>query len=130
LKPTPTPRELEILKVLWESGPSSVRAVHRYLAQAEDLAYNTVQTLLRIMEEKGLVDHHVEGRTFIYTPRFSRDESAARFLDRVFDGAAAELVQSLLRTERIPPQELEQMQAMLAAARRKRQTGKRGGGNL
>jgi predicted transcriptional regulator len=88
-----------------------------------------VQTLLRIMEEKGLVEHHVEGRTFIYTPRFSRDESAARFLDRVFDGAAAELVQSLLRAERIPPQEMEQMQAMLAEARRKRQTGKRGGGN-
>jgi predicted transcriptional regulator len=129
LKPTPTPRELEILKVLWESGPSSVRAVHRHLAQAEDLAYNTVQTLLRIMEEKGLVGHHVEGRTFIYTPRFSRDESAARFLDRVFDGAAAELVQSLLRTERILPQELEQMQAMLAEARRRRQTGKRSGGN-
>ena len=129
MKPTPTPRELEILKVLWESGPSSVRAVHRYLAQAEDLAYNTVQTLLRIMEEKGLVEHHVEGRTFIYTPRFSRDESAARFLDRVFDGAAAELVQSLLRAERIPPQEMEQMQAMLAEARRKRQTGKRSGGN-
>ena len=129
MKPTPTPRELEILKVLWESGPSSVRAVHRRLARDEDLAYNTVQTLLRIMEEKGLVEHHVEGRTFIYTPRFSRDESAARFLDRVFDGAVSELVQSLLRTERIPPEELEQMRAMLAEARGRRQTGKRGGTN-
>ena len=57
MKPTPTPRELEILKVLWEQGPSSVRSVHRQLArgQDEDLAYNTVQTLLRIMEDKGLV---------------------------------------------------------------------------
>src|SRR3979411_816296 len=99
--PTPTTREMEILKVLWELGPSSVRTVHRRLAQEVDLAYNTVQTLLRIMEDKGLVKHHVEGRTFVYTPRFSRDESAARFLDRVFDGAAAELVQSLLRAERI-----------------------------
>src|SRR5205085_8567609 len=69
--PNPTPRELEILKVLWEHGPSSVRRVHRYLARFEDLAYNTVQTLLRIMEEKGLAEHHVEGRTFIYTPRYS-----------------------------------------------------------
>ena len=117
--PTPTARELEILKVLWEKGPSSVRDVHRHLARADDLAYNTVQTLLRIMEEKGLVEHHVEGRTFIYTPRFSRDESAARFLDRVFDGAASELVQSLLRAERIPPWELEQMRALIEAARRK-----------
>jgi predicted transcriptional regulator len=117
--PTPTVRELEILKVLWEHGPSSVRTVHRYLAPGEDLAYNTVQTLLRLMETKGLVEHHVEGRTFIYTPRFSRDESAARFLDRVFDGAAAQLVQSLLRSERIPPDELDRMQAMIAEARRK-----------
>ena len=116
--PNPTPRELEILKVLWEHGPSSVRRVHRYLARFEDLAYNTVQTLLRIMEEKGLAEHHVEGRTFIYTPRYSRDESAVRFLDRVFDGAAGELVQSLLRTEKIPPEELERLQALIAEARR------------
>jgi predicted transcriptional regulator len=117
--PTPTTRELEILKVLWEHGPSSVRAVHRRLASDGDLAYNTVQTLLRIMEEKGLVRHHVEGRTFIYTPCFSRDESTARFLDRVFDGAASQLVLSLLRTERISRDELERMHTMIAAARTK-----------
>ena len=118
--PTPTSRELEILKVLWEQGPSSVRAVHRQLGQREDLAYNTVQTLMRIMEDKGLVDHQVEGRTFIYTPRFSRDESTVRFLDRVFDGAADQLVLSLLRTERIAPEELDRMETMIAKARRKR----------
>jgi predicted transcriptional regulator len=118
--PSPTGRELEILKVLWEHGPSSVRTVHRQLRPDDDLAYNTVQTLLRIMEEKGLVSHHVEGRTFVYTPCFSRDESTARFLQRVFDGAADQLVMSLLRTERIPEAELERMQAMIAAARRKR----------
>jgi len=120
--PTPTGRELEILKVLWELGPSSVRTVHRQLAQGQDkdLAYNTVQTLLRIMEtSKGLVSHHVEGRTFIYSPCFSRDDNAVRFLDRVFDGAAAQLVQSLLRTERISPEELDQLHALIAEARRK-----------
>jgi predicted transcriptional regulator len=120
--PTPTPRELEILKVLWERGPASVRDVHRELRRRQpDLAYNTVQTLLRIMEvPKGLVTHHVEGRTFIYTARYDRDESAVRFLDRVFDGAASELVLSLLRSERLSPAELEQMQALIAEARRRR----------
>lgn len=122
--PTPTTRELEILKVLWEEGPSSVRAVHRELAQKEDLAYNTVQTMLRIMEEKELVEHRVEGRTFIYLPCFSRDESTVRFLDRVFDGVASDLVQSLLRTERISAAELEQMQTMIADARRRRTAGR------
>jgi predicted transcriptional regulator len=122
-KPTPTGRELEILKILWEDGPSSVRHVYRRLAaaQEEDLAYNTVQTLLRLMEDpKGLVSHDVEGRTFIYTPRYSREDSAAGFLDRVFDGAADELVQSLLRAEKISPQELERLHALIAEARRNR----------
>lgn len=116
--PTPTGRELDILKVLWEGGPSSVRQVHEQLPQEEGLAYTTVQTLLRIMETKGLVDHRVERRSFIYTPRFSREESTSRFLNRVFDGAASQLVQSLLRSERIAPQELEQMHSLIAEARK------------
>src|ERR1700730_1085351 len=118
--PTPTGRELQILKVLWEHGPLSVRAVFRHLELEKDLAYNTVQTLLRIMEDKGLVRHHVEGRTFVYTPCYSRDESAVRFLDRVFDGAADELVHSLLRSERIRPVELKRLHALIADARRQR----------
>lgn len=121
---TPTPREMAILKMLWELGPSSVRDVHRSLLQDEsigkELAYNTVQTLMRIMEDKGLIEHHLEGRSFIYTARFSRDESARRFLDRVFDGAASQFVSCLIRAESIPDEELDRMQAMIAEARRAR----------
>jgi len=110
---------MEILKVLWEHGPSSVRDVHRHLSRQGEVAYNTIQTLLRIMEmPKGLVEHHVEGRTFIYTACFDRDESTLRFLDRVFDGAASELVLSLLRSERVSADELEQMQRLIEDARR------------
>jgi predicted transcriptional regulator len=123
---TPTPREMAILKLLWEQGPSSVRDVHRQMVLDEsigkELAYNTVQTLLRIMEDKGLVDHQVDGRTFIYTARFSRDESARRYLDRVFDGAASQLVLSLLRSERISERELENLQSMIDDARRDRKS--------
>ena len=119
--PTPTARELEILKILWEEGPSSVRAVHRRLTERNpELAYNTTQTFLRIMEDKELVSHAVEGRTFIYTPRYSRDENTVRFLDRVFDGAASQLVSSLLRSERLSREELDKMHAMIAAARKAR----------
>jgi predicted transcriptional regulator len=119
--PTPTARELEILKILWQEGPSSVRAVHRRLTErTPDLAYNTTQTFLRIMEEKELVGHAVDGRTFIYTPRYSRDENTVRFLDRVFDGAASQLVSSLLRSERVSRGELDKMHAMIAAARKVR----------
>jgi len=123
--PTPTGRELEILKVLWEFGPASVRAVHVQLQpqHGEELAYNTVQTLLRIMEGKKLVLHHVEGRTFVYTPLFSREESASRYLDRVFDGAASQLMLSLIRAEKVPFEELDRMHALIAEARRRKSAG-------
>jgi predicted transcriptional regulator len=124
----PTPRELEILKVLWELGPSSVRVVHRALAAREpDLAYNTVQTLLRIMEEKELVTHAEEGRAFIYTARFTRDDTAGRFLDRVFGGMASDLVSSLLAGERIPPDELDRIQTLISQARKRRSAGREDG---
>jgi predicted transcriptional regulator len=119
--PTPTPRELELLKVLWEHGPRSVTEVHKLLKTADGRqpAPNTVQTLLRIMETKGLVAHTAEGRTFIYAPVFSREETASRFLDRVFDGAASQLVHSLLKAEKISPGELEQLRLLINHARKK-----------
>lgn len=115
----PTPGELEILKVLWDRGPASVRVVYDALAGRKDVAYNTVQTMLRLMEMKQLVRHHSEGRTFIYSPCYTREDSARGFLERVFDGAAAQLVQSLLRTEQISQEELERIHALISAARRK-----------
>lgn len=122
--PSPTGRELEILKVLWEAGPSSVREVHQRLVpepgDGEAVAPNTVQTLLRIMETKGLVTHTVDGRTFIYQAEFTRQESASRFLDRVFDGAASALVQTLLSGERIGDDELDRLGRLIAEARAKR----------
>jgi predicted transcriptional regulator len=119
--PTPTPRELELLKVLWEHGPKSVAEVHRLLVTTDGKqpAVNTVQTLLRIMETKGLATHRADGRTFIYAAKFSKEESASRFLDRVFDGAASQLVLSLLKAEKISPDELEQMRSLINQARKK-----------
>lgn len=117
--PTPTPRDLEILKVLWEHGAKSVSDVHKLLrpADGKQQAVNTVQTLIRIMETKGLVTHETVGRAFIYRPMYSRDESAARFLDRVFDGAASQLLLSLLKAEKISPAELAELRTMIADAR-------------
>jgi predicted transcriptional regulator len=109
------------LKVLWEQGPSTVRGVHRILAQREpDLAYNTIQTLLRIMEDKDLVAHEEQRRAFVYTARFTRDHTAGRFLDRVFDGMASQLVSSLLSGERIPSDELERIHSLISEARRQK----------
>jgi predicted transcriptional regulator len=112
---------MEILKALWEHGPASVRQVCKSLAlRGDDSHFNTVQTLLRLMEGKGLVTHQVEGRAFIYAAAYSREQSVRGFLDRVFDGAADQLVLTLLRQEMLSPQELTSLQAMIQEARKKK----------
>jgi predicted transcriptional regulator len=123
----PSERELEILKVLWEIGPASVRAVHERMCPAGELAFNTVQTLLRIMEDKGLVEHRAKGRTFIYSPRHSRERVTSRFLNRVFDGALDQLVLSLLRVKDASPEELKELEQLIAKARKQKQTKQREG---
>jgi predicted transcriptional regulator len=115
---SPSERELDILKVLWEIGSGSVREVHLRLCPGGELAFNTVQTLIRIMEDKGLVTHRAEGRTFIYSPSHSRDRVAARFLNKVFDGALDEFVLTILRTRDADAGELAELERLIANARR------------
>lgn len=123
----PSERELEILKVLWELGSASVREVHERMCPGGELAFNTVQTMLRNMEDKGLVEHRAEGRTFIYTPRHSRERVTSRFLHKVFDGAMDQLVLSLLKAEDASPESLKELERLIAKARRDKQERKREG---
>jgi BlaI family penicillinase repressor len=118
---TPSDRELDILKVLWEIGSGSVREVHERMCPNGELAFNTVQTLLRNMEEKGLVEHRAERRTFIYYPRHSRDRVASRFLTKVFDGALDQFVLSILSARNPDATELNELERLIARARRRKQ---------
>src|SRR5439155_13874964 len=99
-------------------GSGSVREVHEHVCPAVPLAFNTVQTLLRIMEDKGLVEHRSEGRTFIYAPKHSRERVASRFLNKVFDGALDQFVLSILRTKDADADELKDLERLIAKARR------------
>lgn len=116
----PSQRELEILKVLWELGEGSVRQVHERLCPQGECAFNTVQTLLRIMEDKGLVEHRTKGRTFIYAPKYTREQVSSRFLHNVFDGALDQLVLSMLQAENVGPDELKDLERLIAKARREK----------
>jgi BlaI family transcriptional regulator, penicillinase repressor len=118
----PSERELEILKVLWEMGEGSVRDVHERLHPQGEAHFNTVQTLLRIMENKGLVAHRTEGRTFIYFAKHSREKVTRRFLRKVFDGALDQLVLSLLGAEDASAAELKELERLIAKARRAKQS--------
>ena len=123
---SPSERELEILKVLWRIGPASVRAVHKEVCPCDELAFNTVQTTLRIMDDKGLVAHRREGRTFIYTATYSREREVSRFLDKVFDGAVDQVVLSMLNATDISHEELRSIEGMIAEARKSKKHAKRG----
>ena len=118
----PSERELELLKALWELGEGSVRDVHARLHPRGGAHFNTVQTLLRIMEDKGLVEHRTEGLVFIYAPRVGRERVARRFLDKVFDGALDQLVLTMLRAEDASADELKELERLIAKARRAKQS--------
>jgi predicted transcriptional regulator len=118
---TPTERELEILKILWDRGEATVRGVHEEMSRQVPIVQNTVQAFLRTMEDKGLVRHRLEGRTFIYEPvlrpQDTKQKLVSRVLHRVFDGAIDQLVQSALSLRRPTNDELAKLEAILREAR-------------
>jgi len=118
----PTERELEILQVLWGHGTCSVRDVHERLSQEEATSFSTVQTMLQVMFEKGLVERDLRGRTFLYRAAVEREETQrtllADLLERAFGGSAKALVSRALDVKRPKADELEEIQALLDEARR------------
>jgi BlaI family transcriptional regulator, penicillinase repressor len=122
----PSEREMDVLKALWAIGSGSVREVHEQMCPGGELAFNTIQTMLRIMEDKGLVGHRAEGRTFIYEPVYSRNRVASRLLHRVFDGALDQVVMSLLQAKDASDEELKGLERLIAEARKRK--GSRGKG--
>lgn len=111
--------QLKIMRVLWERGRVNAREITDALNENSDepVAHSTVQTLLRKLEEKGSIGHEVEDRTFIFYPVVEEESvtrSATRELvERVFGGNAAGLVAYLLKEERIPSNELDQLRQLI-----------------
>ena len=120
-EPTPTERELDILKILWQWDEASVRQVYEEMRKELPIVQNTVQAFLRMMEEKGLVAHRVEGRAFIYRPLVKRERTnrrlASRLLQKVFDGAIDQLVQSIFSERQPEADELARLEALIAKAK-------------
>ena len=102
--PEPTATELEILHVLWQLGPSTVRQVHASLSGHGALAYTTVLSMLQIMYQKGLVSRNDSERAHIYAPALSKRQTQRQILGkllfRVFEGSATELVMQALGSAR------------------------------
>jgi len=118
---SPSERELDILKVLWRLGEAKVRDVHAALNETSECAFTTVQTLLRIMAEKRLVKQRSVGRALLYSPAHTQEQVSSRFLRRVFDGALDKLVLNMLAAEDVSPDEMRELELLIAKARREKQ---------
>ena len=123
----PTDREMEILKVLWEIKEGSVRDVHTRLIEESGLHFNTIQTQLRIMDDKGLVAHRRDGRTLYYRPVCTRVQVSSRFLHKVYDGALNELVLNMLASEKLSSHELDELESIIENARQTKHRNKNKG---
>lgn len=118
-----TDRELDIIQVLWDRGPSTVAQVQETLE--DDLAYNTVLTMLRLMEEKSQVKREKVGRAHRYAAAVQRSEVGRSTLHRVantlFQGSPERVLLGLVEQESVTTEELERMRALLDTRLRDRE---------
>ena len=117
----PTNSELEILKVLWKRGPSTVAQVREGLPNPETTGYTTVLKLLQIMHDKKLVDRDEAFRPHVYRARLQQAETQSsllhEFIDRTFGGSASRMIVQALSSENLSEKELEEIRKIVKHAR-------------
>jgi predicted transcriptional regulator len=122
-----TPFELEIMKVLWRQGPSTVQSVQAELGSERPLAYNTVQTMLNVLLRKGRVRRERQERAYVYAPALTKTQAVRHavsdLVQRMFEGSPEDLVMSLIETRQLTPERIERLSALVnerKGARRER----------
>ncbi|HTN17668.1 MAG TPA: BlaI/MecI/CopY family transcriptional regulator [Chitinophagaceae bacterium] len=113
----PTESELEILNILWASGPSTVRAVHEQLARTKDTGYTTTLKLMQIMLDKKLLSRDGTGKTHIYTALVNREQAQGQMLQKMietmFNGSAMKMVMQALGNHKASKAELDMIREYL-----------------
>jgi BlaI family penicillinase repressor len=119
----PTDSELEILNILWEKGPSTVREIHEVLERTKDAGYTTTLKLMQIMNEKGLVKRDPTNRSHVYEANVSQEKTQGQLLQRmienVFNGSASQLVMQALGSHKADATELDKIKKYLEEMERK-----------
>ena len=117
---TLTEAELRLMKILWRRGESAVNDLLAAMPEAEPLAYNSVLTTIRILEQKGYVEHRQEGRAFVYRPCVAEHEASRsevrHVMSRFFGNSRERLLLSLLGDDEISPEELERLKVAIRNA--------------
>jgi predicted transcriptional regulator len=110
-----TPLELEIMKVLWETGAANVQTVQQRLER--ELAYTTVQTMLNILHRKGKVKRTLKDRAYFYRPAVSRSQVVKQavndLVEHLFGGSVENLVMSLVETKHLTPEKMTRLNELL-----------------
>ena len=115
--PKPTASELEILHVLWERGPSTVREVHQALSDKRPIGYTSVLKLMQIMTAKGTLRRNEEQRAHVYAAvqpaEKTKRQLALDVLQRVFDGSASQLMMHALADRKASKEEVDELRRLL-----------------
>lgn len=113
----PTESELEILNILWDKGPSTVRDVHVVLEQSKEAGYTTTLKLMQIMYEKKLLKRDTATKSHVYTANVSQEKTQGqlvkKFIDSVFNGSASQLVMQALGNHKTNKKELDEIRKYL-----------------
>jgi len=114
---TLTDGELRIMDVIWDKKQVTVSDVVDALKAKDNLAYNTVQTMMKILEDKGYLQHEKQGRSFRYTPivdrHSARSQALKHLIGRFFDDSPQALMVNLLEDQEIDAAELEKLRSMI-----------------
>jgi BlaI family transcriptional regulator, penicillinase repressor len=125
----PTAAEFRLLEILWRLGEGTIEDFVRAAEKDSPLNYKTVQTVLRVMENKKFVRHSLRGRAFVYQPRVKRHEvsrvSLRSLLERYFRGSRSELLVNLLEDERIGANELQKLESLIRTYRKASTAGRK-----
>jgi predicted transcriptional regulator len=118
--PALTDAEARVMAVLWQSRTATVGDVVATLNRKREVSYSTVQTILRILEQKGYVTHEKVARAFLYRPivdeRQARRRALRHLVKRMFNGSPTLLVSNVLEDEKIDPAELKQLKRLIEEA--------------
>jgi predicted transcriptional regulator len=121
----PTDSELEILQVLWENGPSTVRSVNDLINERRSVGYTTTLKIMQIMTEKGILSRRKKERTHIYTPVLKKSETQSLLIDKLlknaFGGSAGKLVMQALGNNKTSAEELRQIKDIIKNLEKKQE---------
>src|SRR2546429_2681929 len=118
---TLTPQELEIMKLVWQRGAATVRDVYEVLLERRKIAYTTVMTMMKILEDKGYLKKRRQDRAFLYRPAHSKNQVIGgmirEFINRVFNGSAEPLLVHLIQERHICEKDLQKIVRMIEEAK-------------